>query len=60
MSETTQKADNEKYCSECGNIINVKAEICPKCGVRQFTPSNNFSRISPNGKSQLAGGLFAI
>jgi TM2 domain-containing membrane protein YozV len=29
------KQDNEKYCSECGALINVKAEICPKCGVRQ-------------------------
>ena len=33
------KQDNEKYCSECGSIINVKAEICPKCGVRQAVPS---------------------
>jgi ribosomal protein L40E len=24
-----------KFCSECGSEINVKAEICPKCGVRQ-------------------------
>ena len=29
------KQDNEKYCSECGGLINIKAEICPKCGVRQ-------------------------
>lgn len=36
------KQDNEKYCTECGEIINLKAEICPKCGVRQYpvtTPS---------------------
>ncbi len=26
----------EKYCSECGALINSKAEICPKCGVRQM------------------------
>jgi len=30
------KQDNEKYCTECGAIINFKAEICPKCGVRQM------------------------
>ena len=30
------KKDNEKYCTECGALINNKAEICPKCGVRQF------------------------
>jgi len=29
------KQENEKYCTECGAIINTKAEICPKCGVRQ-------------------------
>ncbi|RYF35786.1 MAG: NINE protein [Comamonadaceae bacterium] len=29
------KLANEKYCHECGQLINVKAEICPKCGVRQ-------------------------
>ncbi len=23
-----------KYCSNCGNEIDEKAEICPKCGVR--------------------------
>ncbi len=30
---------NEKYCFECGSVINVKAEICPKCGVRQARSS---------------------
>jgi TM2 domain-containing membrane protein YozV len=25
----------QKYCVECGAIINAKAEICPTCGVRQ-------------------------
>ena len=29
------KQENEKYCTECGQAINIKAEICPKCGVRQ-------------------------
>ena len=35
------KQDNEKYCTECGVLINIKAEICPKCGVRQLTLSSN-------------------
>jgi len=30
------KKENEKYCTECGTIINSKAEICPNCGVRQM------------------------
>lgn len=27
-----------KFCVECGSKINPKAEICPKCGVRQPMP----------------------
>ena len=33
-SEKDRDAD-EKFCSHCGEAIAVKAEICPKCGVRQ-------------------------
>jgi TM2 domain-containing membrane protein YozV/RNA polymerase subunit RPABC4/transcription elongation factor Spt4 len=29
------KGSDEKYCIECGSAINVKAVICPKCGVAQ-------------------------
>lgn len=32
----TQNAP-QKYCRNCGNPIDPKAEICPKCGVRQLT-----------------------
>lgn len=35
------KQESEKYCHECGSLINAKAEICPKCGVRQQQPSTN-------------------
>lgn len=28
-----QKTEN--FCQDCGSIINIRAEICPKCGVRQ-------------------------
>lgn len=27
-----------KYCTNCGAQIDEKAEICPKCGVRQADP----------------------
>lgn len=33
--ENRQKGVDEKFCVECGEIIKMKAEICPKCGVRQ-------------------------
>lgn len=40
------KQVNEKFCQECGAVINVKAEICPRCGVRQpdFIGPNNTSK----------------
>lgn len=25
----------QKYCSDCGNVILRRAELCPKCGCRQ-------------------------
>lgn len=56
------KAIDEKYCSDCGSIIKLRAEICPKCGVRQMAPPNSLSidRIAPNGKSKLGAALFAF
>jgi TM2 domain-containing membrane protein YozV len=30
-----KKGPDEKFCQECGEIIRLRAEICPKCGVRQ-------------------------
>jgi predicted RNA-binding Zn-ribbon protein involved in translation (DUF1610 family) len=39
------KNANEKYCQECGEIINAKAEICPNCGVRQAALPGQVSGI---------------
>lgn len=39
------KDGSEKFCSECGEIISKKAEICPKCGVRQLGAQNTASSI---------------
>ena len=30
------KGPDDKFCTECGAVIKVKAEICPNCGVRQI------------------------
>ncbi len=43
---------NTKYCSNCGAVIDEKAEICPKCGVRVL-----FQQIYREKKS---GALAAI
>lgn len=51
-----EKGINEKYCTECGSSINAKAEICPKCGVRQMTtPNNSNVIINLPQKSMLLG-----
>ncbi|ADR19753.1 TM2 domain-containing protein [Calditerrivibrio nitroreducens] len=62
MEQQTQKTKlaDEKFCSECGEIIKLKAEICPKCGVRQIPPPNPLSSTAPNGKNKIIAALFAF
>jgi len=62
MNGPVTKAIDEKFCSECGAIIKAKAEICPKCGVRQMPApvSVNLGATAPNGKSKIAAALLAF
>lgn len=53
------KNENEKFCTDCAANINVKAEICPKCGVRQIAMSNGFA-TAQNGKSKVIAALLAL
>lgn len=50
-----------RYCADCGSQINPRAEICPKCGVRQFSPNvqptRREKRYQPN---RVVAGLLAI
>ncbi|WP_186646032.1 TM2 domain-containing protein [Fluviispira vulneris] len=48
------KASDEKYCSDCGKIIKVKAEICPGCGCRQSAVQLK------NGRNRVSTALFAL
>lgn len=57
--EKRHKSSNEKFCNECGEAINQKAEICPKCGVRQFATPNVLNS-APNGKNKIAAALLAF
>jgi len=36
MISNVTKGSDEKFCSSCGAVIKIVAEICPKCGVRQM------------------------
>jgi len=38
--ETTSIEADEKLCTTCNAVIHKKAEMCPKCGVRQRKPAN--------------------
>jgi TM2 domain-containing membrane protein YozV/ribosomal protein L40E len=53
------KSADQKYCHECGAVILAKAEICPKCGVRQISAQFSLA-TTPSGKSRIAAGLFAL
>lgn len=62
-TEARTKRADEKFCSECGSAINAKAEICPRCGVRQLPPpgtASAFGHTSANGKNKLVAGILAV
>jgi len=54
-TQPTTLGPGQKYCSACSALLDARAEICPKCGIRQAAPP-------PKGdaKSKLAAGLLAI
>jgi TM2 domain-containing membrane protein YozV len=55
-----QKGVGEKYCKDCGQLINEKAEICPKCGVRQAPAPLSFGSSAPNGRNRILAALLAF
>jgi TM2 domain-containing membrane protein YozV/ribosomal protein L40E len=60
MQQAYAKGVDEKFCRECGQVIRARAEICPKCGVRQLPPPNALGTTAPNGKSRIAAALLAF
>tara|TARA_B110000438_G_scaffold156518_2_gene150113 strand:+ start:91 stop:411 length:321 start_codon:yes stop_codon:yes gene_type:complete len=46
-----------KYCVTCGETININAEICPKCGVRQMPVPEN---INASPKSFVAALILVV
>ena len=54
-----EKSPHLKKCNDCGSIINIKAEICPNCGVRQH--HGHFSNQNAlAGKNRVFAALFAF
>jgi TM2 domain-containing membrane protein YozV len=60
------RPDATKYCHACGAVIDVRAEICPNCGVRQpgitaYGDSAEMNRELRNAASKkLAAGLCGV
>ena len=56
------KEPYEKFCSDCGEIIKVYAEICPKCGVRQMAApvAPQPVVVTQNSKNKSTAGLLAL
>ncbi len=46
---------NQKYCHACAAVLDARAELCPKCGVRQGEPA----AIS-GGRNRTTAGIFAL
>lgn len=44
-----------KFCSNCGNKLDEKAYVCPKCGVKVCNDNKN-----EKGKSKVCAGLLGI
>lgn len=56
MSEAQPGAD-EQYCSSCGEIIKMEAEMCPECGVRQAEPETTSGGST---KDKNTAGILAL
>lgn len=56
MNSPGEKNADEKFCADCGSIIKIKAEICPKCGIRQqLVPHPSISE-----SKKVGAALFAL
>ncbi len=61
---------HKKHCYACANILDVRAELCPRCGVRQpylpgMAPPNALVPIGERlpaltTKNRTAAGIFAL
>jgi TM2 domain-containing membrane protein YozV len=55
---------SKKHCFACATILDVRAELCPKCGVRQPSIGGAMTVTAPapltTTKSKTTAGLFAL
>jgi hypothetical protein len=49
---------NQKYCHACAAVLDARAELCPRCGVRQYQSAPAVTVSS--GRSRTTAGIFAL
>ena len=59
MDERTKAAD-EVFCSSCGSAIKAAAVVCPKCGVRNQSASQQPQPQVVPGKSRMGYILMGL
>jgi len=57
MVVSKTKEIGQKFCTDCGEAIMAKAEICPKCGVRQSNPAGSKNKVVAALLAFFLGGL---
>lgn len=51
---------NRKHCYACGSVLDVRAEICPKCGVRQPSVAGMTPSPAKGERNRTSAALFAL
>lgn len=46
--EVSTLGQHKKHCFACANILDVRAELCPRCGVRQPAVPGASTHASPS------------
>ena len=67
-AEAAMLGPSKKHCYACAAILDVRAELCPKCGVRQpalpgqiaVMPVMPVAALAPSTRSRTTAGLFAL
>lgn len=50
-----------KHCYACANILDARAELCPRCGVRQAAPIQLLAHSPPfSSRSRVVAALLAF
>ena len=64
-AEATTLGPSKKHCYACAAVLDMRAELCAKCGVRQPALPGALAvvpaaAIAPSSRSRTTAGLFAL